>query len=74
MLITLMYVVRGGPTGTRTQAADPVEGPREVGHDSKSQETLGLQLFACRLRLEKFAEHQLATAHSILDTLHLSSC
>lgn len=22
---------------TRTQAADPVEGPREVGHDSKSR-------------------------------------
>jgi hypothetical protein len=35
-----------------------------------------LKLFACRLRLEKFAEHQLATAHSciaITDTLHLLS-
>jgi hypothetical protein len=37
-------------------------------------ETLGPKLFARRSRLEKFAEHQLVTAHSCLaihDTLHL---
>ncbi|KAF4629826.1 hypothetical protein G7Y89_g8319 [Cudoniella acicularis] len=59
---------------------DPVEGPREIDHNSKSkdsQQTLGLNLFTCRSWFEKFAPHQLATAHSCLaipDTLHLSSC
>ena len=56
-----MYVVTGGLALSRKILAG----------------NLRLKLFAGRLRLEKSAEHQLATAHSyiaITDTLHLLSC
>ena len=55
--MTLMYVVTRGLALSRKSLAGNVR----------------LKLFACRLRLEKFAEHRLATVYSciaITDTLH----